>query len=86
MIRIICELWPGGYRPTFSRRKRVLGEVLIANDLTGTRERGTYRIMLRRGAGKMRCTEVLDFPRKSSSVFQLLRWALNKLHEEKNLP
>lgn len=86
MIRIICELWPGGYKPGFSRRSRVLGELFITNDGTGTRERGNYRVTLRRGAGKLRCTDVHDFPRKTSSVFQLLRWALNEFHKEKNLP
>ena len=82
MIRITCELWPGGDE----KRKSLLGEMSIINDCTGTRERGNYRIRLRRGRGKMRCTEVFNFPRKTSSVFQLLRWALNALHKEKNLP
>lgn len=85
MIRITCELWPGGDHT----RKRLLGHVSITNDGTGTRERGNYRVMLRRGTpanGKLRCIEVQDFPRKTSSVFQLLRWALNALHKEKNLP
>ncbi len=82
MIRITCELWPGGDE----RRKRLLGVMSITNDDSGTRERGSYRIALRRGAGKLRCTEVRNFPRKTSSVFQLLRWALNALHKEKNLP
>ncbi|KKL45175.1 hypothetical protein LCGC14_2358270 [marine sediment metagenome] len=84
MIRITCELWPGGDE----RRKRLLGVVSISNDGTGTYARGNYRIMLRRGTpatGKLRCTEVFDFPRKTRSVFQLLRWALNRLHKEKNL-
>lgn len=82
MIRITCEMWPDGDE----RRKYLLGVMSMTNDGTGTRERGSYRVTLRRGRGKLRCTEVLDFPRKTSSIFQLLRWALNKLHKEKNLP
>ena len=85
MIRITCELWTGGDH----KRKRLLGVMSITNDGTGTRTRGNYRVMLRRGTlgrGKLRCIEVYDFPRKTSSVFQLMRWALNALHKEKNLP
>ena len=84
MIRITCEMWPG----SDERREYLLGEMSITNDGTGNRMRGNYRVMLKRGTrgSKARCTEVYDFPRKTSSVFQLLRRALNKLHEEKNLP
>ena len=88
MIRIVFELWPGGFKPTYSIRKRLLGEISITNDGTGTRVRGNYRIMLKRGTpnSKLRSTEVFNFPHSTMSVFQLLRRALNKLHKEKNLP
>ena len=84
MIRITCELWPGGHES----RKRLLGTMSITNDGTGTRERGNYDVSLRRsgGTGKLRYTQVCGFSRKAHSVFQLLRLALNQLHTEKDLP
>lgn len=70
-----------------AKYNRVLGFAAIANDGKGTRTRGNYQIALQHGQrGEVRQTRVENFPRRSRSVFELLRRALNELERMGNLP
>ncbi len=85
MIKVIVELHPFGSEAD----KRVLGEMIVWNDGTGSPSRGNYKFWFGRGANtlaeqrKVRKGdvppkgEVRDFPRKSYSVFELLKRCLN---------
>lgn len=82
MIRVLLSLQSARGR----LHNRVLGIVLIANDGTGTAARGNYDVVARKGLkGFDRVSAVKDFPRKSQSALELLRRALNRLHEEGKL-
>ena len=66
-------------------RDRLLGTVNIIN-VGGDAQRGNYTVMARNGSGRLRYAVVKNFPRKSRTALELLRRALNALHEQGNLP
>ena len=86
MIYVRMEMWPRGNRS----RARLLGELLIHNNGTGTTSRGNYNyIMSKRGGfGKqsnlpsMKTTNTLtwggvaNFPRKAKRAWDLLKLVL----------
>lgn len=75
MIRVTIELLPFG----LERGRKHLGTIDIANDGTGTAERGNYKVRLAGFRGphsKWREGAVRDFPRKSRGPYDLLLRAL----------
>lgn len=78
MIVVTVKLWPKGDRT----RERVLGELEIANDGTGTLEVGNYRGLLRAEytgpAG--RPGQVRGFRRRRQSVWTLIGAFLKQWH------
>jgi hypothetical protein len=83
MIRVHIEL-ESALSP---HRDRTLGWVTITNDGTShSPSRGNYTVEARRPGGRERVTAVRNFPRQSRSALELLRRALNALHEGGNLP
>lgn len=73
-------------RSAISRdRDRPLGTVEIGN-VSGTVDAGTYRVRAQRPHGRERVATVVGFPRKSKSALELLRRALNALHDRGDLP
>lgn len=81
MIRITVELLPLGDK----NRSTVLGEAVIANDGTGTGTKGNYKYRIR---GKSRILKggtgnIEGFKRERDNVWELLRLALNQMHEER---
>jgi hypothetical protein len=84
MIRVHIEL-ESARGP---HRDRTLGWVIIRNDGTShSLSRGNYTVEARRPGGRReRVTAVRNFPRQSRSALELLRRALNALHEGGNLP
>lgn len=73
-------------RSAISRdRDRALGIVRIAN-VGGTVQAGEYQVIAVRPHGRPRVGRVVGFPRKSKSALELLRRALNALHEKGDLP
>lgn len=67
-------------------RNRRLGYIAIANRGDGSDSKGNYTIAVSKDGRNVREGEVLNFPRKSRSVFELLRRGLNDLHKRKQLP
>lgn len=68
-------------------RDRLLGKVLIANDGTGLKNRGYYEVRAFRPTSlRLHKGRVENFPRKSRSALELLRRALNALHDNGGLP
>ena len=68
-------------------RDRLLGTVMLRNDGTGSPGKGNYTVRVDRGGGgRTRIGRVLDFPRRSRSVFELLRRALNDINDRRDLP
>lgn len=66
-----------------------LGVVTIINDGSGTMDRGNYRVSLKtdgRRRGKVRMADVIGFPRRSRSTWEILRRALNEMAERGVLP
>lgn len=64
-----------------------LGSMTIVNT-GGTHDRGEYIVTLKkdpRRRGKLAVASVSDFPRRSLSTWELLRRALNDLHERGEL-
>ena len=86
MIYVRMEMWPGGNQ----KKKYLLGELLIRNNGTGTRTRGSYyfAVSKRGGFGKGSCLpafettndltwgNVANFPRKAKLAWDLLRLVL----------
>jgi hypothetical protein len=74
MLRVTIELLPLGDET----RKRTLGTIDIANDGTGTFERGNYMVRLGKfgGRGVWRRGAVTQFPRRSMGPYDLLLRAL----------
>lgn len=82
MIKITIELWPFG----LESNKRKIGEMVIYNDGTGTKEIGAYNAWWKRVPGRKKHeSRVVGFPRLRDNVFDLMRAALNneKLFKEK---
>lgn len=76
MIRVTVELVPHGDES----RARILARGIIANDGSGTLQRGNYRFQLsqsRRLNVTARAGTVKGFPRLSKNVWHLLRLVLN---------
>jgi hypothetical protein len=69
-------------------RNRKLGVVLIANDGSSNDGRvGHYTVAASRGPrGKVYEARVENFPRHSRSALELLRRALNAIHDAGGLP
>lgn len=94
MIVVKIELWPLGYEGN----KRELGRMYIANDGTGTQERGDYKVAVCRkgspiipstwgftnGAKPAREGVVLNYPRKAYNVWRLILRALKDCFPEEN--
>lgn len=57
-------------------KEKVLGEVLVINDGTGTKQRGNYNVVFRRARSEKR-VRVENFPRLSKDIWELLRRGLN---------
>lgn len=73
MLRIVVELWPHGD----GTRKKILSQFDIANDGTGTPERGNYK--MRMGPTKEWIERVVEnYPRESYPVTKLIYLALKK--------
>ncbi len=75
MIRVTIQLLPFGNEAN----ARHLGTIDIANDGTGTAERGNYKVRLAGFRGphsRWREGAVRDFPRKSRGPYDLLLRAL----------
>tara|TARA_Y100000310_G_scaffold124073_1_gene122813 strand:- start:1329 stop:1589 length:261 start_codon:yes stop_codon:yes gene_type:complete len=82
MLVIKVELWPGG----LGHNRRELGRMKIANvATTADQKRGNYRVKLMRRGNKtvQRTCRVDNYPRLAYPVWELVRRALNTLHEEK---
>lgn len=63
-----------------TQRNRLLATVTIANDGTGDAKTGNYNVKARVGSrGKMREARVEGFPRRTKTVLELLRRALNEV-------
>jgi len=82
VIVVRIELWPGGSE----RRKREIGRMTLANQGFGVHpdhpRRGNYDVsLMRRGTTDrvQRECEVLDYPRESYPVWELVRRALETL-------
>lgn len=76
MLYVRVELWPHGNRDA----AKVIGESYIANDGTGTSERGNYNFRILGKGGrtlKTKVDRVIDFPRQSYHVWHLLKRILN---------
>lgn len=77
MLVIKLELWPQGDQA----KARPMGEIRIANDGSGTPEKGNYRVELSHSGmyvgkrGVYRRGRVEGFPRRAS-VYEILRRAL----------
>jgi hypothetical protein len=67
-------------------RSRFLGSVLIANDGTGDKSRGNYTAAATRDGRRKYFGVVRGFPRRSRSALELLRRALNAIHQAEPLP
>ena len=76
MIKITIEL----IHPMRPWESRVIGKAKIINTGTGTEKRGDYSFELY-GKGKrlLKVGHVLNFPRKSYSVWKLLKRVLNEI-------
>lgn len=95
MIRVRIELCPlGDERPEAVRE---IGRMYIANDGTGTRERGDYKVAVcRKGTTavplnpKGPCTarggRVINYPRLDHSVWRLITRALHVAFPEESAP
>lgn len=74
MIKVTIELWPMGNEA----RKQNLGEIIIANDATGSNHIGNYWFKLMKSAryaktaGVWKKGEVKDFPRTRLGPYDLL--------------
>ena len=69
MINIPINLWPYGD----DMREKSLGRIVIVNDGTGTVDRGNYYVRIFDGNNRMiREGRVIDWPRKSRPVFELV--------------
>lgn len=80
MIRVTVELVPGG----IEELSEVIARAVIANDATHPDHprRGNYNAKFgKRRTGKIRTATVVDFPRKSRDVWELLRRALNDMEK-----
>jgi hypothetical protein len=79
MIKIIVEVWPGG----FEEIKYRIGEMDIVNEMTHPDHprRGNYGVRLyRRGSRMIRRTgEVCDHPRRSKDVWHLVKQAIDSV-------
>lgn len=77
MLRVTVELVPWGVES----EKKTLGTMIIANDGTGTHQRGNYNVRRygRRGITKkpLREARVENWPRLSRSVWELVRTCLD---------
>jgi hypothetical protein len=73
VIVIPIELHPFG----FAHNKRDLGRIVIVNDGTGSATRGNYSVRVEGKGGRViRDGLVLNWPRKSKPVFELVIAAL----------
>jgi len=76
MIRVTVELWPLGS----NENKKTLAIFDIANDGTGSSERGNYKARLNpRNAWTENA--VVNYPRKSYHVTKLVYLVLKKFYE-----
>ena len=78
MIVVKIELWPGGWES----KKKEIGRMTIANRGINPAhpKRGDYRVrIMRRGTTDViqRESEVLNYPRQSYPVWELIMRALN---------
>lgn len=80
MIRITIELVPFG----IESHKKLLGQAIISNNLTGTRQHGNYGYALSEKDGKtvLRQGYVNGFPRLSKDVWHLLKCVLDDALED----
>lgn len=81
MIVIKIELWPNG----FESRKKEIGRMHITNKGTSKEpNRGDYKVeIMRRGTTDIvqKESEVINYPRKSYSVWVLIHRALKTIYE-----
>ncbi len=76
MIVVFVEVWPKGNQS----KAKTLGMAMVKNDATGSNTHGNYRVELVGKTNRYRRQAVVaDFPRKSRSVWELLRRALNNV-------
>lgn len=77
MIIVTVELCPGGNK----EQSKTIGRMDIINTCTGSVERGNYKVRLWRRCLKrvLYEGEVLDYPRLSYTVWELVKRALKVL-------
>ena len=78
MIKVTVELWPDGNL----HKAKILGTMVIANDGTGSTQRGNYQIMCSEHEGekiRTRRCELKDWPRQQNMIWALVVSALNKV-------
>ena len=82
MIRVTVELVPYG----FEESKRVLGQLLISNNLTRTKESGNYNVRMLNAEGTLTKEATIEgFPRQRLGAYYLLLRALKELLGEEEL-
>lgn len=84
MLRITIELWPRGW----ADNKRTIATMDVWNDGTGTEDRGNYSYRIYRGGYTGRPNprlgkqgKLLNYPRLSYPVWELIRRILNGVKE-----
>ena len=75
MIKTIVELYPAGYY----NKKKLLGEMEIWNDLSGTLNRGNYKYIIKGKRKTLKEGRYENFPRKSCNVWNLLKRILRQI-------
>ena len=77
MIKVTIELFPKGSE----ENSRLLGECYIANDGTGTVNRGNYDyVLFNKLKRKFKSGKVSNFNRKNETVWKLLKKCLEDSH------
>lgn len=77
MLRIVVELWPYGDET----QKKILSQFDIANDGTGTPERGNYK--MRMGPTEEWIEKIVEnYPRAGYPVTKLIYLALKKKYAQ----
>lgn len=78
MLRLRLDSIPCG----IIRQTQLIGELMIANNGSGTHARGNYDVTLRLNPGQAREAQVHDFPREQGA-WALVQAALRALGEER---
>jgi hypothetical protein len=77
MLRITVELVSHG----FESMKKKIGECIIVNDATGTKEIGHYEFVIKDKDNQKMC-QINDFKRLERDVWELVYEGLHKIYGE----